>query len=622
MFATLILEREFASFRDLGGMFQSWIQVFGIMAVVTMLLVELFRHLRARGSLLVHGMGGHLTATDERQVWRIRTLWLILILFGLGLVIGGFLLAIGWRDSANIAFTAACACAALAVCWEFFLDLFNLSGRRIWAIARLSIKEAFRRKALWSFVILLAIFLFWRWFMTASKPQDQWRQYVGLVFAVVTALLLITTSILACFSLPNDIRQQTIHTVVTKPVQRLEIILGRIIGFGLLMTAVLLVVAHLSLLYVFREIDAEARRATMRARVFLQGDLVFEDLDSQGRWAPRERGENVGREWDYRQYIRGGSTQEAVWRFKNLADVKGLDKIPVEFSFDIFRMSKGGDIPEQGVSCQFAFINTSKYDYASYSSMRDELDAESSLPLAPEERAKRTGYYELPTPIQVYDYQTQEVRFPASVLEGLTENGELQVRVSCRSNGQYLGMAKHDLYVRAKEGSFYFNYMKGILGIWFLMMLMLCLGVVFSTYLSALVSLLLSWTLLFCGIPRVRGFVQLLGSAADPMTNPGGGPLESAYRLARNENMITPLERSRGVWMMEQTDDLFRWGFRRVLNVLPDLYQYNRSVYVAEGFNIAGSELLVSCILLAGYLFPFLLLGYYLLNSREIAQAT
>ena len=49
-------------------------------------------------------------------------------------------------------------------------------------------------------------------------------------------------SILGAFNIPNDIKNQSIHTIVTKPVEKLEIVLGRFLGFAMLLTIGLAVV--------------------------------------------------------------------------------------------------------------------------------------------------------------------------------------------------------------------------------------------------------------------------------------------------------------------------------------------------------------------------------------------
>src|SRR5439155_8968364 len=106
-------------------------------------------------------------------------------------------------------------------------------------------------------------------------------------------------------------RVQTIHTVVTRPVERFELILGRFLGYTLLMSLVLVVMTSLSLLYVIRAPNPRAAEESFKARDPLYGELVFYDGGQRrGRvfegGAKKARGENVGMEWDYRSYISGG----------------------------------------------------------------------------------------------------------------------------------------------------------------------------------------------------------------------------------------------------------------------------------------------------------------------------
>ena len=129
----------------------------------------------------------------------------------------------------------------------------------------------------------------------------------------MTIFLLIISGIAMSFMLPADIREQTIHTVVTKPVERFEIVLGRFLGFTALMTAVLFGMTLLSLLYVVRSIDPDAAAECLKAREPVYGDLTFEGTTKE------DRGENVGMEWEYRSYISGPMPgqppQYAIWTF-------------------------------------------------------------------------------------------------------------------------------------------------------------------------------------------------------------------------------------------------------------------------------------------------------------------
>src|SRR5258708_16897971 len=126
-----------------------------------------------------------------------------------------------WQDV--VGFAGGC-CATFAVLLPDVRSLGSLSFRRISALARLSFNEDIRRRFLWVFSILIVVFLFASWFIP-YKPEYQISTYIGVVDWVMTALLLTSAFILASFSIPNDIKQQTIHTVLTKPVERFEIVL-------------------------------------------------------------------------------------------------------------------------------------------------------------------------------------------------------------------------------------------------------------------------------------------------------------------------------------------------------------------------------------------------------------
>jgi ABC-type transport system involved in multi-copper enzyme maturation permease subunit len=632
MFAAFIKDYESATLNDFAPFAMTWLMVVGTIALIVLVVGEVYRLATGRGSSLFKGLSGRLDAVSDDQGWKLRVyrLFIALLLLAIVALVPLFAWA-GQTDNIeersfrlgvlNAALASAGLFAVLAVCWEFLLDLGTLSPRRVWAVARLSIMEAIRRKTLWSFVVILAVFLFASWFIRTDKPEHQWRVYVQLVFLVMTMLLLITSSVIACFSLPTDIKQQTIHTVITKPVRRFELVLGRILGFTLLMTLVLFVMSQLSLLYVFRGIDESAKQSSMRARMPVFGKLRYEELDAQMKWKTTAKAISVGREWDYRSYIRGGSAQEAVWMFDKLP--ANLDKpermIPVEFTFDIFRTSKGGDDYKEGVSCHLSFVNPNKWDFGRYTDYRKDIEDKTALADDPQALARKFGYYELKTPLTVVDYQAFTVWFPSSLLEDLG-NQPLEIRVSCRTVSQYLGMAKSDLYILAQEGDFYVNFMKGTVCIWFIMVLVITLGVVFSTYLNSLVSLMLTWFMMLLGVPVVRSSIKIVASAFDPENNPGGGPMESVVRLMKGRSLTVPLEEGRGIWLILRVDDVFRILFNGLLAVLPDLGLYSRTDYVAEGFNIPGAELLMSLVILVGYLFPFLVAGYYLLNAREIAN--
>ncbi|MGL5097482.1 MAG: hypothetical protein ACRDD1_17985, partial [Planctomycetia bacterium] len=112
--------------------------------------------------------------------------------------------------------------------------------RRVYAVAQLSFREAIRRRILFVFVLFTVPFLFAGWYLPNNEEAGL-RSLVAFVNIAMTFLVLPLTIFLVSMSLPNDLKRKTIHTIVTKPINRLELIVGRILGFMGVFTLVLTV---------------------------------------------------------------------------------------------------------------------------------------------------------------------------------------------------------------------------------------------------------------------------------------------------------------------------------------------------------------------------------------------
>jgi ABC-type transport system involved in multi-copper enzyme maturation permease subunit len=561
-----------------------------------------------------------------------------------------------WRQLAqSLLWTVAGAFAIFAVLLPILADLvqLKLSLRRVWAIARLSFKEAVRRKVLWVFLALLLVVLFGSWFIQ-NKPEDQVRTYVQVVFLAMALVMLFLAALIAGFGIPDDIRQQTIHTVLTKPVHRFEIFLGRFLGYTLLMTGALVVVSALGLLYVLRTINPEAAEESLKAREPLYGNLAYQGTKD------KEKGENVGREWEYRGYIIGKAanstdpTQYAVWAFR---DVPGsLAQRPttrLEFALDIYRTHKG--VEGQGVFCTF-YVESWRFDHENpvmmekYRARKKALE-EALEPDVPGKLAEELGYYEFASK-EIQDFHTQLIDVPAGVFANAArppQKGDrddearmtdlqrrrewpaaplrVRVRVDPVSAGQFVGMARRDLYFRLDtddQGAgnklrFCLNFFKGNFGLWLRLCLIIGLAVALSTYLSGVITLLTTAVLFVFGF-----FVEFITDVA-LRRNIGGGPIEATMRLLKRpggEALAMPLDESASAQVATGIDSAFSWSLRRALGVIPDVAQYSFTDFVAEGVAISGSQMGWALWELVRYLLPWAVLAYYLLRWREVAGAT
>ena len=235
----------------------------------------------------------------------------------------------------------------LRVFWEFVAELFLIRGRRLHSIARLAIYESNRR--MWAPWVVITVFLlvlaFTHWFLQPPRAAEMGRLYVGTLSLLCSLLLTVMVTIMTPLSLPTDIQQQTIYTVVSKPVRRSELIWGRMIGYMALVTVLVAVFGGISLLYLWRTVgatlvatelqaekakkegrvseykqlleQAEQLRTRMQARVPIKGSLSF--LDSRG--TPHAVGIDVGAEQpmkEPRSHIEGGTLSAAIWRYGKL----------------------------------------------------------------------------------------------------------------------------------------------------------------------------------------------------------------------------------------------------------------------------------------------------------------
>ena len=123
--------------------------------------------------------------------------------------------------------------------WTTIVDLTRISPRRVLALAWLARREALHRWVLMAFVLFSLLLLFGAWFLD-ELSNDPSRLYLAFVLEMSRGLLLLLALVLSVASIPADLAQRTIFTIVTKPVRASELVLGRMLGFWMVGTAMLL----------------------------------------------------------------------------------------------------------------------------------------------------------------------------------------------------------------------------------------------------------------------------------------------------------------------------------------------------------------------------------------------
>ena len=402
LFALLawVLSWVVATFRTRKRDKADWLDVAGLVALLGSVGAVVLNVLQNTGRMTASTIGGYSIATVVALVcggvilvWVERALWTsiarlgnvsdavvgvgihLAILLGVGVaylilgaqgaepgsnVPGRVNLAVAFSSGVRLGATYMGFVVLAKVLWLLVPEILAMRFRRLFSIAQLSVIESTRK--MWApwvvIVIFLVILAFTHWFLPVQRPAELGRIFVGTLALLCMLLLTVMVTVLSPLSLPQDIQAQTIYTVVSKPVRRLELIWGRMIGYMTIVTALTLLFGAVSLLYLSRNIGGEIRRiedqaeavrqtdperarylddqaeqlrTRMSARVPVKGSLTF--IDSRGN--PTLKGIDVGQELEFRSHIEGGTPSAAIWKYGVVDDpydpkIKIDRRIPVD----------------------------------------------------------------------------------------------------------------------------------------------------------------------------------------------------------------------------------------------------------------------------------------------------
>jgi hypothetical protein len=135
-----------------------------------------------------------------------------------------------------------------------FQEIVQTSPNRVWAIAWFAMMEAWRKKVVVVFILFALLLLFASWFLDPNSENPA-LLYISFILGTMNLLVVMLAFFLSAFSLPLDIKNRTIYSVVTKPVRMMEIVLGRTLGFSLIGSLLLLVMGLCSYLFVTQSLS-------------------------------------------------------------------------------------------------------------------------------------------------------------------------------------------------------------------------------------------------------------------------------------------------------------------------------------------------------------------------------
>jgi hypothetical protein len=162
--------------------------------------------------------------------------------------------------------------AFVLLAWRDLAMLFDGGPRRVLAMARHAIQEAWSARV-WGVLILWVIAA--GVLLALARPFDETErvpEYLTIMLRSQELLVLVFVTVLACLSFPRERDRRTIITTGSKPVSRLEIFLGKVLGFVGVGLGLLLAMGLMSWMFLLI-VDVKVR-ATARHEIALdKGDV-------------------------------------------------------------------------------------------------------------------------------------------------------------------------------------------------------------------------------------------------------------------------------------------------------------------------------------------------------------
>ncbi|MDB5294925.1 MAG: hypothetical protein JWO31_908 [Phycisphaerales bacterium] len=178
-----------------------------------------------------------------------------------------------WKDGVVVAAAALVALAVLALGWR---DVSRFRFRRVRAIAGVCFAESIRRRILWVIPLAVVGVVAVTQLTRPLDAEDAVRQTTKYCLFATGLIVVVAAVILACTNLPKEIESRVIFTIVTKPTTRLEIVLGKVIGFAAVSALILLIMGTFTFGY-------------LEVRAWALGRQIRSSLAADAAAAPGEK---------------------------------------------------------------------------------------------------------------------------------------------------------------------------------------------------------------------------------------------------------------------------------------------------------------------------------------------
>ena len=404
--------------------------------------------------------------------------------------------------------------------------------RKIWAVAKITVAQAIRMKiALLFFILLIIILPVLSFIVTGDGTlKGKLQTFTAYGMGLMNFLLCILTIIIASYTLSSDLKQNMLHTILTKPIRRFELFIGKAMGLLILDLGLLIIFSGLiyglilTIPYLTKPSDEEmqaAKNEFFTARAEIEPvpidiervkNLAMEDFAKENKLPkdPQER-------FVFEQRILAELNAQArsvppgmsrLWQFEGLTPKDREGSIYIKYKFEA--VSPPAD--EMVIS---------------YWSVGDLRPLKLGLPVDPYQTGRKDK-----------NKTSYEIEMPASLIP---VDGHLDVVFeNYVENNTTLIFPEGEFKLLYRSDSFEFNFVRACLIIFARMIFLAVLGLSLSTWLSFPVVILISFVVFFIGV--ISGFILDSLTYVENLTLFFGLLKYLLYLLPRFDGQHSPIE--------------------------------------------------------------------------------
>jgi hypothetical protein len=454
--------------------------------------------------------------------------------------------------------------------------------RRMWAVATNTIRQALRMKVAAIFIALLVLLPVMGYTATGDGTlKGRLQTFVSYGLSLTGLLLSLLTLIVSIYTVTSDIEHRQIYTVVTKPIRRYQIILGKVLGVIVLDVALLVLFAGIvygvtSWIPKFVNATDEERQAVDNEFYTARASLVPPLADVQKEVEATYR--KLSKE-DLATIYPNMSQQEV---FKQLTNRKRLEKRAAAVGQMLvweFHNVKVHD-PNQSLFVRFKYdVSVTPQDEQVYGQWQVG-DPRQFQPGAPAQVQTRIWQQTRKDIVRKF----HELEVPAAVV---AKDGYLAVgfyNPPPLNETVVLFPLEDGLEVLYKADTFTGNFIRGTLLILCRLVFLACLGALAASFLSFPVAILFCVVIFFTG--TASGFI-----------------VESFG------------------YMSENTSRIYAYTVQAIIQLLPQFDKINPTKFLVPArlmtWNFLGQVVLVM-VMIKGLL--LLLVGLLIFSFRELAK--